>query len=67
MGSFMSDDPNSESRANWPRFPQAIDYFYTDATAQANASSSKTAASNDKKIGQVWDKYKGAYCSRFRV
>ena len=47
---------------------QAIDLFYNDSAAQAaaNGASSKAAASNDKKLGQIWDKYKGLSLSNYR-
>jgi hypothetical protein len=65
IGSLPLYNPKTQGSAHpSPSTSQAIDYFYTDTTAQANASSSKSAASNDKKIGQVWDKYKGASFAR---
>lgn len=52
---------NIRIRADHSSSFQAIDLFYSDSAAQsaANGASSKAAASNDKKLGQIWDQYKG--------
>lgn len=38
---------------------QAIEYFYADPVAQRNATAQSSSSSNDKKLGEIWEKYKG--------
>ncbi|GHJ90298.1 hypothetical protein NliqN6_6700 [Naganishia liquefaciens] len=58
-GATQADATRLLKKAAWG-VERAIDLFYNDSAAQAaaNGASSKAAASNDKKLGQIWDKYK---------
>ena len=43
--------------------PEAIDAFYSDPAAQAsaNASANKADKNKEKKLGEIWERFKGVY------
>ena len=44
----------------WDRI-KAIDAFYSDSTMQAHAMSGAGDRQREKKLGEVWERFKGIY------